>query len=140
MTVSQRSGYLAVAVAFAFLVAACGAPAPGLDGTLPETSPLSPATSTPVGGAQSPTSTPDVTGAREENPRRFGAPPGYLFDVILPIYDPEFVSAEQAPLNDDELVMGVEIDGEAKAYPITVMRSREMVNDELGGIPILVTW
>jgi hypothetical protein len=45
-----------------------------------------------------------------------------------------------APLVDDELIIGIAIDGEAKAYPITVLRSREMVNDELGGIPILVTW
>jgi hypothetical protein len=43
-------------------------------------------------------------------------------------------------LHDDELVLGVAWDGEAKAYPITVLRFREMVNDELAGIPTLVTW
>jgi hypothetical protein len=36
--------------------------------------------------------------------------------------------------------MGVALNGEAKAYPVTVLRIREMVNDELGGLPILVTW
>ena len=61
-------------------------------------------------------------------------------DGIAPIYDPEFVSAEDSPLLDDELIMGVVIDGEAKAYSVTVLRFREMVNDELAGWPILVTW
>jgi hypothetical protein len=61
-------------------------------------------------------------------------------DSILPIYDPEFVPAGEANYSDDELVMGVAIDGEAKAYLVALLNSREMVNDELAGIPILVTW
>ena len=62
------------------------------------------------------------------------------FDGIRPIYDPTFVSASEAPYDDDELVMGVAWGGEAKAYSVTVLRFREMVNDELAGIPTLVTW
>jgi hypothetical protein len=62
------------------------------------------------------------------------------YDGIRPIYDPQFASAAEAPLQDEELVMGVAFGDEAKAYPIAVLRSREMVNDELTGIPILVTW
>ncbi len=61
-------------------------------------------------------------------------------DGIMPIYEPVFVSATQAPLLDEELVMGLTFDDESKAYPITVLRHREIVNDQLGGIPILVTW
>jgi hypothetical protein len=61
-------------------------------------------------------------------------------DTILPIYEPRFVPAAQAGYGDDELVMGVAIKGEAKAYPVGPLNSREMVNDELGGVPILVTW
>ncbi len=61
-------------------------------------------------------------------------------DSILPIYEPEFVPADQADYDDAELVMGVEIDGEAKAYPVGPLNRREMINDELKGIPILVTW
>ena len=38
-------------------------------------------------------------------------------DSILPIYDPEFVPANEAGYDDNELVMGVEIGGVAKAYP-----------------------
>ena len=62
------------------------------------------------------------------------------WDGIRPIYNPEFAKASEAPLEDDELIIGVAWDGEAKAYPISVLRSREMVNDELAGIPTLVTW
>ncbi len=62
------------------------------------------------------------------------------FDGIYPVYTPFFVNANDAPFDDEELVLGVAWDGEAKAYPITVLRFREMVNDELAGIPTLVTY
>lgn len=61
-------------------------------------------------------------------------------DSIYPIYDPQFATAEDAPYADDELVIGVEINGEAKAYAIGPLNSREMVNDTVGGVPVLVTW
>jgi hypothetical protein len=62
------------------------------------------------------------------------------WDGIRPIYDPEFASAAEAPLDDEELVLTISLDGEAKAYPISVLQGREMVNDEMAGIPILATW
>jgi len=61
-------------------------------------------------------------------------------DAILPIYQPEFVPAQDAPYTDDELVIGVELNGEARAYAIGPLNSREIVNDTVGGVPILVTW
>lgn len=61
-------------------------------------------------------------------------------DAILPVYDPAFIGVEQADLRSDELVMGVEIEGEARAYPVGFLRFREMVNDQIGPIPFLVTW
>jgi hypothetical protein len=77
--------------------------------------------------------------------RRVDVPELYVnwllpWDAIRPVYDPEFATAEEAPLDDDELIIGISLEGEAKAYPITVLRSREMVNDEMAGIPTLVTW
>jgi hypothetical protein len=62
------------------------------------------------------------------------------FDGIRPVYDPQFATVEEAPLDDNELIIGIALDGEAKAYPISVLNFREMVNDELAGIPTLVTW
>ena len=61
-------------------------------------------------------------------------------DAIRPIYEPLVGSPDEAQLDADELVMGVSINGESRAYPIKVLRFREIVNDELGGSPILVTW
>ena len=61
-------------------------------------------------------------------------------DAIFPIYDPEFAPAAEAPYADDELVIGVALNGEAKAYAIGPLNGREMVNDTIGGVPILVTW
>ena len=61
-------------------------------------------------------------------------------DVIVPVYEPRYVEAEEANLVDQELVMGVEINGEAKAFPIGLIRSREIVNDTIGGVPLLITW
>jgi hypothetical protein len=45
-------------------------------------------------------------------------------------------------VTDDELVLGVEIDGEARAYPINQLHLplREVFNDTLGGRPIAATW
>lgn len=61
-------------------------------------------------------------------------------DAIRPIYQPEFVAADRADLRDDELVLGVAVGGEARAYPISPLNGREIVNDVVGGVPIVVTW
>ena len=61
-------------------------------------------------------------------------------DAIKPVYEPAFVSAEESGFSDEELVLGVEINGDSRAYPIGPLNSREMVIDEVGGVPILVSW
>jgi hypothetical protein len=71
-------------------------------------------------------------------------PPGYrqIFarDAIEPVYDPRFVPADESDWIEGTLVIGVEIDGEAKAYPVNFLNWREMVNDWIGETPVLVTW
>lgn len=48
--------------------------------------------------------------------------------------NPEVTSAAEAEwLDDDDIIFGIEIDGEARAYPRQIMEVREMVNDTLGG-------
>ena len=37
-------------------------------------------------------------------------------------------------------MIGVAINGESKAYPVGPLNFREMVNDVVGGVPILVSW
>ena len=39
-----------------------------------------------------------------------------------------------------DLVIGVEHNGESRAYPLSVLNVHEVVHDELGGEPILVSW
>ncbi len=61
-------------------------------------------------------------------------------DFIAPVYDPEFVTAAASGWPDDADVIGVALGDEAKAYPVSLLNSREMVVDTIGGVPILVTW
>ena len=39
-----------------------------------------------------------------------------------------------------ERLLGVVIDGEARAYPLKMLSRHEIVNDEVAGVPIAVTW
>ena len=48
--------------------------------------------------------------------------------------NPPVTTAEEADwLDDDAIIFGIEINGEARAYPLQIMEVREMVNDTLGG-------
>ncbi|WP_049980947.1 DUF3179 domain-containing protein [Halolamina rubra] len=58
-------------------------------------------------------------------------------DAIPSVDDPEFRDTHPEP--GDEVV-GVEIDGEARAYPIRYLNYHEIVNDRVGGVPIAATW
>jgi hypothetical protein len=63
-------------------------------------------------------------------------------DAIPAIFDPTFLGAEQADewYDPDELVLGVEINSDARAYSIPFLSRHEIVNDTVGGRKIAVTW
>ncbi|MCP4364504.1 MAG: DUF3179 domain-containing protein [Planctomycetes bacterium] len=63
-------------------------------------------------------------------------------DAIRSIDHPKFVSGKKADkqMDDDEQVIGLEVGGEAKAYPLYVLSSHEIVNDVIAGRPVAVTW
>jgi hypothetical protein len=63
-------------------------------------------------------------------------------DAIPAIFDPQFISGEEADQQyaPQELVLGVEIDGDARAYSIPFLSGHEIVNDMVGGRSIAVTW
>ncbi len=63
-------------------------------------------------------------------------------DAIPAIFDPYFMSADESDdwYRPDELEVGVEIDGEARAYSIPYLSRHEIVNDTVGGRKIAVTW
>lgn len=68
-----------------------------------------------------------------------GGPPR---DGIPPIDQPRFepVGRLSAPLAPTEPVMSVEIDGDARAYPLAILVWHEVVNDTVGGVPLAVTY
>jgi hypothetical protein len=67
-----------------------------------------------------------------------GGPPP---DGIPPIDHPKFVAPGDANfLADREPVLSVEIDGDAKAYPLQILTWHEIVNDEIAGVPVSVTY
>ena len=116
----MRRGYYIAVLAFLLLLAAC-------------------TSGNPTATAESvPVFVPTVTPTEEST--EYAWDQLLSRDAIRPIYEPGFVAAGDAGYNDDELVMGVSIEDEAKAYPVGLLARREMVNDELAGIPILVTW
>ena len=63
-------------------------------------------------------------------------------DGIPPIDEPKFVSQATADgfLDASEPVILLEVNGEARAYPIQVLIWHEIVNDTLGGVPVTVTF
>ncbi len=61
-------------------------------------------------------------------------------DDIAPIYEPRFVPVSETKLPERDYVLGVVINGDARAYDINILTLHEMVNDTVGGVPILVTW
>ncbi len=61
-------------------------------------------------------------------------------DGIPALDDPRIVAAADAPWRDAERVVGVVLEGEARAYPLSILVWHELVNDRLGGRPILVSY
>lgn len=62
-------------------------------------------------------------------------------DAIPALIKPSYISAAQAsPVYDQEEVLGVVINGDARAYPLSTLSVHEIVDDEIGGQPVAVTW
>ena len=62
-------------------------------------------------------------------------------DQIPSIDAPKFVApSEAAWLKDVEPVVSLDIDGDARAYPLQILTWHEIVNDTVGGVPVSVTF
>lgn len=63
-------------------------------------------------------------------------------DAIPAIDNPQFYSVEEANQEyaDSEQVIGVVFEGEARAYSTGLLSRHEIVNDNVGGRKIAVTW
>ncbi|MBI2153429.1 MAG: DUF3179 domain-containing protein [Candidatus Rokubacteria bacterium] len=68
-----------------------------------------------------------------------GGPPP---DGIPAIDRPKFVTPKEADpwLGAREPVLGLEVNGEARAYPLQILTWHEIVNDTVGGRPVSVTY
>jgi hypothetical protein len=67
-----------------------------------------------------------------------GGPPR---DGIPPIDDPKFQSAaSETSLTPRDPVISVEINGDARAYPLRILIWHEIVNDTVGGKPVAITY
>ncbi len=89
----------------------------------------------------------------------FGGPPP---DGIPPYYPEGYIYPENAPRNggqpprfyarytdfattneylpDEQQVIAVEVNGDARAYPLLLLNNHEIVNTEIGGVPVAVTF
>jgi hypothetical protein len=68
-----------------------------------------------------------------------GGPPR---DGIPPIDEPRFVPVSEADdwLAPNEPILFFEREGDARAYPLQIITWHEIVNDEVGGLPVVVTF
>lgn len=67
-----------------------------------------------------------------------GGPPK---DGIPSLTDPRFLPANEAHyLKPDDRVLGIFLDGIAKAYPLQILIWHEAINDLLGDRPVLATY
>ena len=62
-------------------------------------------------------------------------------DQIPPIHKPKFIkAADDREVGREEPVLTLGINGDARAYPIRMLLWHEIVNDEVGGVPVLVSY
>jgi hypothetical protein len=92
-----------------------------------------------LGLGKTPTTTFDLT--RHSVPFEQIVDGGPGKDGIPAILNPQFVSISEATfLLDEDRVLGLKLGAEAKAYPIKILNWHEVVNDSVGGKPIVVTY
>ncbi len=66
---------------------------------------------------------------------------GVRVDGIPSLDNPALITANEASyMVDDDLVFGVEINGDARAYPLRIMGWHEMFNDVIGGKPVALAY
>lgn len=94
-----------------------------------------------------PTLPPTVTPLPTSRPYRLRpgemelAADSFLFPTIIAT-DDLFISIEKGDqeITDDELVLGLTINDQTRAYPIKLLSLYEVVNDTVGGQPVVITW
>jgi Protein of unknown function (DUF3179) len=66
---------------------------------------------------------------------------GVVKDGIPSLDNPNMIAARAAEyMRDDDLVFGVSINGDVRAYPLRIMGWHEMFNDVIGGVPVALAY
>lgn len=66
---------------------------------------------------------------------------GVRVDGIPPLDNPDMIPASEAGyLQDDDLVFGVALNGDVRAYPLRILGWHEMMNDSIGGRPVALAY
>lgn len=67
---------------------------------------------------------------------------GLPVDGVGALTDPKMIPASLAAqyLTPDELVLGVEINGDERAYPLRILDWHEVINDVVGRVPVAVAY
>tara|TARA_R110002110_G_scaffold85816_3_gene223660 strand:+ start:37297 stop:38700 length:1404 start_codon:yes stop_codon:yes gene_type:complete len=66
---------------------------------------------------------------------------GVIKDGIPALVNPKLITPAEADyITADELVFGVEINGDARAYPLRMLDWHEMLNDVIGGVPVALAY
>ncbi len=66
---------------------------------------------------------------------------GVVKDGIPSLDNPALIDAAEASyLRDDDLVFGVAINGDVRAYPLRIMGWHEMFNEVIGGVPVALAY
>ena len=114
---ARTIGVAAAIGIISLLLIACGSP-DGSTGASPTT-------------GQSPSDVPGAEGSRPNFPR----------SRFVPLDNPDVVPAEAVSfLQPDDRVLGVTVNGESRAYPVSMMTFHHVANDIVGGEPVLVTF
>ncbi len=64
----------------------------------------------------------------------------YFEWMFHPIAGPEFLVQSESKLDAKEMIMAVRFASDARAYPISQMAYHHVLNDIVGGVPIVATY
>ena len=87
---------------------------------------------------------PIVGGAASVAAGKETLPPGV--EQLLPrgriaaVFEPQFVPAAEAEIAEDAWVLGVVVEGQAKAYSLNLLNRHEVVNDQSGDTEFAAVW
>ncbi len=68
------------------------------------------------------------------------------YEQILPrggiaaVVEPRYVSAAEANIKGNSYVLGVVVEGQARAFSLTLLNRHEVVNDSIGDVDFAAVW